>query len=74
VRFVAGESLEGEDPMKKCALLRSDGSDCDVPPSFRLKRVDGTTFDACTRHWHLLEKLMAKHPDYYSPLEVGTAR
>ena len=57
--------------MKKCSIPQVDGSDCNYNPSFRLTRVDGTSFDSCTRHWHQLEHIMAKHPELFAPLNVG---
>ena len=54
-----------------CSIPKSNGKPCTTPPKWRITRVDNSTYDLCTRHWHVLEKQMAKRPEAFDPVSVG---
>ena len=56
---------------KVCDIPMADSSKCVVAPRLQLTRVDGTTFNACTRHYNRLVELMRRRPEAYAPLVVG---
>ena len=53
-----------------CTIPKADSTPCTTPPTWRLRRVDGSTFTCCTRHWHELETQMNRRPEAFSSLEV----
>ena len=55
---------------KLCELSKSNGDPCTTRPSWRLTRVDGSSFEVCTRHYNRLMVMRNRRPDVYKPLEV----
>ena len=56
---------------KLCDIPMASGEPCTAIPSLQLTRIDGSHFNACTRHYTRLVTLMRKRPYAYAPLVVG---
>lgn len=57
-----------------CSLYKSNGEPCTTSPSWRLTRSDGTSYEACTRHYNRLMVMRNRRPEVYQPLKVARVK